>query len=110
MPPPTAGGALGADSGAGAGSGAASGSGASGSGASSLPPPLPFEGFSFASSSSSNSPSFGTDAEEEVCSLFSPESSGRLDGAENSGQLPAAAASMKERQIGPAVGPPKPVS
>jgi hypothetical protein len=36
-------------------------------------------------------------------------SSGRLDGTWNSGQLLPWAASMKERQIGPEVGPPKPV-
>src|SRR6187399_2527898 len=103
-PPPTEGGVAGAGVGSGAGSGAGS---ASSSGA--APPALPSSssaGSSVVSSSSYSSYSYSPEEELEVWSLSSSDSSGRVEGSGNSGQSPATADSMKERQIGPAVGPP----
>src|SRR5262249_6820699 len=94
-PPPTPEGA-GEDSGAGVDSAGALGS-------------LPFASLPSFSPPASGSysysysywPSFSplVEAEPEVCSDCSPESSGRVDGTPNSGQLPWTACSMKARQI-----------
>src|ERR1700679_3765119 len=107
MPPPTAGGG---PLGAGVGEGVGVGVGSAGASSVSVSASFGFLMCSKLSSASSNS-SLG-EAEEEDEEVWSPvraESSGRLDGTSNSGQSLPCADSMKLRQIGPAVGPPKPV-
>jgi hypothetical protein len=47
--------------------------------------------------------------DDAVCAPWNETRVGRLEGTVKSGQLLPWAASMKERQIGPEVGPPNPV-